>query len=259
MNNDLEKVIEDQLPLLKLSKISTIPPEDLSKNACRKELKKIRKKLFKLQDIFFADGRSALLIIFQGLDAAGKDGTTRRVLSSMNPMGVRVQPFKQPTPDELSHDFLWRIYPHFPAKGMIQVFNRSYYEDIIVPSITKSFSKEEISHRVELINGVEHHLERSKIHVLKFFLHVSNQEQEKRIKERMTQPAKLWKYSATDQEVANRWDQYIKVYDTVINTCNTPEWHIIPADKRWYRNYAVASVLLAYLESIKLRYPKEKP
>lgn len=259
MNNELENIIEDHIPLPKLGKMPTSPPEEFSKGECKKELKKIRKRLFELQDVFFADGRSALLIVFQGLDAAGKDGTTRHVLSSMNPMGIRVQPFKEPTPEELSHDFLWRIYPHFPAKGMIQVFNRSYYEDVIVPSVSKALTKDEINNRVELINSLESHLGRSKIHVIKIFLHVSNKEQEKRINERLTQPAKLWKYSATDQIVASKWDQYIKVYDTVINTCKSPEWHIIPADKRWYRNYAVASILLNYLESVKSKYPKKKP
>ncbi len=240
---------------VKLSKINTTPPDELSKGDCKKELKQFRKKLFELQNIFFADGRSSLLIIFQGLDAAGKDGTIRHVMSSMNPMGVNVQPFKEPTTEEANHDFLWRIYPHFPAKGMIEVFNRSYYEDLIVPTISKSLPKSEINERYRLINTLEDHLIRSKIHVLKFFLHVSNQEQENRIKQRLVQPDKRWKYSASDQVVASKWSEYISVYDDVVNNCNNAEWHIIPADKRWYRNYAVAKIITTYLESINLKFP----
>ena len=176
--------------MTKLKHISTLPPEGSSQKECNKALKGFHQKLFELQNIFYADARFALLIIFQGVDTSGKDGTIRHVMTSMNPMGVQVKSFKRPTTEELNHDFLWRIYPHFPAKGMIQVFNRSYYEDIIVPSIEGKHSKEELHHRCRLINDLEQHLELSDIHVLKFFLHISKSEQENRIKERMDQPHK---------------------------------------------------------------------
>lgn len=223
----------------KLKDFSTSPPEEFSKKECKKEMKTFHKKLFELQNVFYADSRFALLVVFQALDTAGKDGSIRHVMSCMNPMGVHVNSFKQPSPEEFKHDFLWRIYPNFPAKGMIEVFNRSYYEDILVPSITKKLSKEHINHRCELINLIEQHLELSNIHVLKFFLHVSSEEQERRIKERLTQPHKKWKYAKNDKVAAHKWNYYMKVYDMIINKCNTPEWHIIPADKRWYRNYEV--------------------
>lgn len=250
-------IISDQKThSIKLSKIDTTPPAEFSKGDCKKQLKVFRKKLFDLQNIFFADGRSSLLIIFQGLDAAGKDGSIRHVMSSMNPMGINVKPFKEPTAEETNHDFLWRVYPHFPARGMIEVFNRSYYEDLIVPAISKSLTKGEINERYKLINTLEDHLVRSKIHVLKFFLHVSGEEQENRINQRLEQPDKRWKYSASDQVVASRYNDYIKVYDEVLNSCNSKKWHIIAADKRWYRNYAVARVITDYLESINLKFPE---
>jgi len=244
--------------MIKLKDFSSLPPDKFSKKECNKGMKTFHKKLFELQNVFYADSRFALLVVFQALDTAGKDGSIRHVMSCMNPMGVHVNSFKQPSIEELKHDFLWRVYPHFPAKGMIVVFNRSYYEDILVPSIAKALPQKHINHRCDLINLVEQHLELSDVHVLKFFLHVSSEEQEKRIKERLTQPHKRWKYSKNDKTVANKWEDYMKVYDRIINTCNTPEWHIIPADKRWYRNYAVAKILTKHLESLHLKYPESE-
>ena len=176
--------------MTKLKNISTSPPETFLKKECYKELAKYKKNLFELQNIFYADNRFALLTIFQGVDTAGKDGTIRHVMTSMNPMGVKVKSFKQPTEEELEHDFLWRVYPNFPSQGIIEVFNRSYYEDILVPSIEKTLPNENIEHRCQLINSLEQHLELSNTYVLKFFLHISKKEQEKRIKERLTQPHK---------------------------------------------------------------------
>jgi PPK2 family polyphosphate:nucleotide phosphotransferase len=242
--------------MTKLKNIPTSPPDDVSRKECDKELKTFHKKLFELQNVFYADARFALLVIVQGVDTSGKDGTIRHVMTSMNPMGVQVKSFKHPTTEELNHDFLWRIYPHFPAKGMIQVFNRSYYEDIIVPSIEGKHSKEEIHHRCRLINDLEQHLELSDIHVLKFFLHISKSEQEKRIKERLDLPHKRWKYSREDEIAADRWTDYMNLYDMLIHKCSKHEWHIIPADKRWYRNFAVAKALTNHLESLHLKYPK---
>ena len=244
--------------MIELKNMATIPKEEFSKEECNKEMKILHNKLFELQNVFYADGRFSMLVVFQALDTAGKDGSIRHVMSCMNPMGVRVNSFKQPTPEELKHDFLWRIYPHFPAKGMMEVFNRSHYEDILVPSIKKELSKNQLHHRCELINRVEEHLEASGTHVLKFFLHVSSEEQKIRIKERLTQPHKRWKYSKNDAEVAHEWGDYMEVYNMIVNTCNCPKWHIIPADKRWYRNYAVAKVLTEHLESLHLKYPHHK-
>ncbi len=238
-----------------LKNTPTSPSKAYSKKKCKKALATLQDKLFDLQNLFYADGRYALLIILQGLDTSGKDGTVRHVMSCMNPMGVDVKSFKQPTEEELQHDFLWRIYPHLPAKGIIEVFNRSYYEDIIVPSIDKSIPKKEILRRSQLLDTLEDHFHSSNIHVLKFFLHVSKEEQLCRIKERLILPHKRWKYDKADVDVAEKWDDYTKVYDKMISDSNTTPWHIIPADKRWYRNYAVAKIVTEHLESLSLKYP----
>lgn len=155
-----------------LIKQTTLPPEGATKEKCKEELSEFRKRLFQLQNIFYADGRYGLLIILQGVDTAGKDGTIRHVMTCMNPMGLRVQSFKTPTEEEQKHDFLWRIYPHIPSKSMIQVFNRSYYEDIIIPVIGHSLSEDRVQHRMDLVNELEQHLLQNDIHVLKFLLHI---------------------------------------------------------------------------------------
>lgn len=177
-------------------------------------------------------------------------------MTCMNPMGVIVKSFKKPTSEELEHDFLWRLYPHFPAKGNIQVFNRSYYEDIIVPSLSEKFSKEVIQHRFQMLDDLEEHLEFNNIHILKFFLHISKNEQNNRITQRLTKPHKRWKYSKEDTEAGKRWEDYLSIYDVIINKCAKKSWNIIPADKRWYRNYAVAKILTNHLESLHLSFPQ---
>ena len=241
-----------------LQQSPTSPEGKFTKEECHEELKALRHKLFDLQNVFYADGRFSLLIILQGMDVAGKDGIIRQVLSGMNPMGVQVKSFKVPTVEELSHDFLWRIFPHFPAKGMMEVFNRSYYEDIVVPFIGKKLTKEKLRERCELINVLEKHLEDSGTHILKFFLNVSHEEQQGRIKERLNQARKRWKYSRTDSAAAREYKDYLEGYDKVVNECTASEWHIIPADQKWYRDYAVAKILTAHLESLPLKYPGSK-
>ena len=176
-----------------LNDISVEPVNNLSKDVAKEALKKLRKELFELQNKFYADGRFALLIILQGMDTSGKDGTIRHVFSSMNPQGVQVKSFKKPTEEELSHDFLWRVYSHVPPKGVIQIFNRSYYEDIIMPIIENKSSDKMMIHRCKLIKNLEEHFEQNNITVIKMFLHISKEEQEKRIKERLTKPHKRWK------------------------------------------------------------------
>lgn len=235
---------------------STLPPANASKKYCKKELEKIKKELFSLQNKFYADGRFGLLTILQGVDTAGKDGTIRHAFSSMNPMGIQVTSFKKPLGDEVNHDFLWRIYPHFPAKSMIGVFNRSYYEDVLVPLVNKTLSKDDIHHRCNLINELEDHLIRNDIHVLKFLLHISEDEQKTRIKERKNKPHKKWKYDIADDKAPKEWKEYMKSYGMLVENCSQHPWHIIPADKRWYRNYKVAETVFNHLNSLKLKYPQ---
>lgn len=243
--------------MVELEHISTLPPEDADKAETKKALKKLRKELFQLQNKFYADGRYSMLIVLQGLDTSGKDGTIRHAFSGMNPQGVQVTSFKKPTIDELKHDFLWRVYPHFPQKGMIRVFNRSYYEDILVPATNKSLSEDVLQHRINLINELEHHLLANDTLILKFYLHLSANEHVKRIEERKTKPHKRWKYAKEDELIPKKWDDYRKTYHTILNACDHLPWHIIPADKRWFRNYTAAKILAEQLEKLNLKYPNK--
>lgn len=241
--------------MFNLNEISTLPPEGIGKEYCKKELYEFHKQLFELQNVFYADGRFGLLIILQGMDTSGKDGTIRHVMTCMNPMGLYVHSFKKPTDEELKHDFLWRVYSHIPPKSMIQVFNRSYYEDIIMPAVNESQSVDRIQHRKNLINELEQHLVQNDIHVLKFFLHISPEEQKERIKERLSKPHKRWKYSKEDDEASINWNDYNNAYNSIIADCNNIPWQIIPSDKRWYRNYLVAKEITSYLKNLNLKYP----
>ncbi|RYH75861.1 polyphosphate kinase [Flavobacteriaceae bacterium 144Ye] len=241
--------------MIDLDEISTKPSSSISKSEAKKDLVRLRNELFELQNKFYADSRFGLLIILQGMDTSGKDGTIRHALSGMNPQGVRVKSFKKPTEEELKHDFLWRVYPDIPEKGMIQVFNRSYYEDILVPRVLNSVSEEILAHRCKLLKYLEQHLRQNNIHVLKFFLHISKEQQQERINERLIKPHKRWKYSAEDEKAANQWGAYQNAYNMAINNCDDPPWHIVPADKRWYRNYSVAKIVTEHLKKHKLTYP----
>lgn len=242
--------------MINISSKATIPNNEISESEAKKKLMKIRKNLYELQNKFYADGRFALLVILQGVDTSGKDGTIRHVFTSMNPQGVQVKSFKKPNEEELSHDFLWRVYPHIPRKGMIQIFNRSYYEDVIMPIVGGFLDKEALKNRCNFIKNLEQHFAQNNIIVLKFCLNISKEEQKERIKERLLIPHKRWKYSPEDEKVSNNWDSYINAYNVILNNCDYPSWHIIPSDKKWYRNYLVAKILNDTLEQLDLRYPQ---
>ncbi|PHR48000.1 MAG: polyphosphate kinase [Fluviicola sp.] len=242
--------------MIDLENISVLPPSGIKKDETKNQLKLLKRELFKLQNKFYADGRFSLLIILQGLDTSGKDGIIRNAFSSMNPQGVQVKSFKKPTEDEKNHDFLWRIYPHFPEKGMIKVFNRSYYEDILMPTVNKSLSKDVLQHRTGLINELEHHLLTNNTVIVKFYLHISRDEQINRIEERKTKLHKRWKYSKEDDLIPKQWEIYRKAYNQILNNCDHIPWQIIPSDKRWYRNYLAAKILTKQLEKLNLKYPK---
>lgn len=242
--------------MINISSKATIPNNEISESEAKKKLMKIRKNLYELQNKFYADGRFALLVILQGVDTSGKDGTIRHVFTSMNPQGVQVKSFKKPNEEELSHDFLWRVYPHIPRKGMMQIFNRSYYEDVIMPIVGGFLDKEALQNRCKFINSLEQHFTQSNIIVLKFCLNISKEKQLERIKERLLEPNKRWKYNPEDEKVSKNWDSYINAYNMIINNCDETAWNIIPSDKRWYRNYMVAKILNDKLEQLDLKYPQ---
>lgn len=234
----------------------TKPRDGLEKKEAEDKTLKYKEQLFELQNLLYAQHKHSLLIILQGMDAAGKDGTIRHVFSSVNPMGINVKAFKVPTAEEMDHDFLWRVHPHAPAAGMIEIFNRSHYEEILVPSVHKTMPKEKIEKRYDIINSFEKNLAESGTVILKFFLHISREEQTERIKERLTLPHKKWKYDPADKREAANWDAYMEVYEKIFKRCS-PEipWYIVPSDHKWYRNYYIAKTMVDTMNGLKMKYP----
>jgi PPK2 family polyphosphate:nucleotide phosphotransferase len=218
----------------------------------------LKKRMSELQYRLYAERKKALLIVFQGIDTSGKDGTIRHVISAFNPQSCTVKAFKEPTAEDLSHDFLWRIHQRAPARGEIGVFNRSQYEDIIQPSVHKTIHKSIWSQRYEHINAFERCLLDNRIIILKFFLHISKEEQRKRLEERMTDPLKQWKVSESDIKDRKFWSSYTAAYQDIINKCSTlwAPWYIIPANKKWFRNFAVGLIITNTLERMKPKFPK---
>lgn len=242
--------------MIKFDEVSPLPPEDnLGKKKSKKQLKKHRKALYQLQKKLWANKTYSILIIMQGQHTAGKNGSVRKAYRRMNPLGVEVASFKEPTEEEKRHDFLWRIYPHFPEDGMIKVFNRSYYEDIIVPSVKDELDGEVLQHRINMINKIEQHLMFNKTLVIKIYLHISAEEQQERIDGRKHKRKKQWKYKPKDEKAAGQYQSYNEAYEKVLNNCNNIPWHIVPADKRWHRDMTVAEILRKQLEALGLEYP----
>jgi PPK2 family polyphosphate:nucleotide phosphotransferase len=244
------------VPAIQLSKISTRAPKRVDKEKTKEKTAKLLEELDELQNLLYAESKHSILIIIQGMDASGKDGLTRDVLGQLNPQGVTVASFKAPTPEELAHDFLWRIHKHCPPKGMIQVFNRSQYEDIIITRVHKWCDDKLAKERMKAINDFEELLTRhSNTHILKFYLHLSPEEQKVRLQERVTDPRKRWKYNDDDFKEAKLWKLYMKMYEDCFLHCNKVPWQIIPADQNWYKEHLVAQALHSLLVSLKMQYP----
>ena len=221
------------------------------------EIEHYQTKLRELQELLYADGQCSLLICLQGMDAGGKDGTIRHILGAMNPQGCRVAGFKQPSGEELAHDFLWRIHQVTPPKGHVAIFNRSHYEDVLVVRVHNLVPKATWSRRYEQINAFETGLVESKTHILKFFLHISKDEQLSRFKDRLDDPAKQWKISDADYKEREFWDDYMAAYEDVFDRCSTAHapWFIIPSNHKWFRNLAIAQIVVEFLQDLKLKLP----
>lgn len=214
-----------------------------------------------LQDLqyrLWAEGRRSLLVVLQGMDSAGKDGVIRHVFGPLNPQGVGVAGFKQPTPEELGHDYLWRVHRQTPARGRIAVFNRSHYEDVLVVRVHELAPKPVWKRRYDEINAFEKLLADNGTTVLKFFLHISKTEQRERLQARLDNPDKRWKFSTGDLEERKRWADYQEAYEDVLSRCSTDHgpWFVIPADRKWYRDWAIASIVRGALEEMDPRPPK---
>jgi PPK2 family polyphosphate:nucleotide phosphotransferase len=217
----------------------------------------LREKLTRLQELFAADARRGLLVILQGMDTSGKDGVIRHVFEGVNPQGVRVSSFKRPTPEEYAHDFLWRIHRRTPSKGEIVIFNRSHYEDVLVARVHRLVPEKVWSTRFESINQFERELVEEGVSVLKFFLHISREEQRRRLRDRMQDPTKHWKLNAADFHERRYWNKYRAAYEEMLRRTSTSwaPWYLVPSNHKWLRNLVVSSVLVRELEAMKLRYP----
>ena len=244
---------------IKLAEVPTRGGEayQLDRKATEKKFKALRKELAEWQYKWYAEGKRKLLIVLQALDAGGKDGTIRRVMQGVNPQGVRVTSFKAPTKEELAHDYLWRIHKNVPAAGMWGVFNRSHYEDVLIVRVQNFVPESVWRPRYEQINQFEKLLSDTGTTILKFYLHISKDEQRKRLQERIDLPEKRWKFESGDLEQRQKWDAYQTAFEDVFRHCSPTHapWHIIPADQKWYRNYAITKILVEKMRELDPQFP----
>jgi len=229
-----------------------------SKVGANKELAAGLARLGALQDRLWAQAQHSVLIVLQGMDASGKDGTIRHVMSAFNPQGCTVASFKVPTAEELAHDFLWRVHPHAPAKGEIAVFNRSHYEDVLVVRVHDLVPKAVWERRYDQINAFEEAVVSAGTSVVKFFLHIDRDEQRKRLEARLRDPAKRWKFRAGDLVERKLWDAYVGAYQDALSRCSTEAapWYVVPANLKWFRNLAVAEIVADVIEDLDPQYPE---
>ncbi|HEU4683459.1 MAG TPA: polyphosphate kinase 2 family protein [Nitrospira sp.] len=230
---------------------------DGGKAAAKAETEQLTARLSRWQERLYADGRRSLLLVLQGMDTSGKDGTIRSVMSGVNPQGCKVVSFKTPTPKELAHDFLWRVHQEVPAKGQIGIFNRSHYEDVLITRVHGWVSEAVVRRRFEQIKEFERLLVENGTAVVKCFLHISKDEQKERLEARIRDPEKRWKWNSGDLEERKLWDRYMLAFGDVISATSTTyaPWYIIPANRKWHRNLVVARLVVEALEAMKLKTP----
>ena len=218
----------------------------------------LAKHINALQDRLYAEGQRSLLVVLQGMDTSGKDGTIRHVFNATGPIGISVHAFRQPSELELAHDYLWRVHAVCPRRGMIGIFNRSHYEDVLVAKVRKLVSKSAIDQHYDQINNFERMLTENGTVILKFMLHISKDKQAERLQERLDEPEKNWKFNPSDLEDRKLWDDFEDAYETMLEKCSTKAapWYIIPADRKWVRNAAVGHIVKATLEEMDPQYPK---
>jgi PPK2 family polyphosphate:nucleotide phosphotransferase len=248
---------------ISLSDKAALPPRslDADDDALDKKMDKLRLRLDELQNALYAESKRALLVVLQARDAGGKDGTIRRVFSSVNPQGCTVTSFKAPSQVELAHDYLWRVHAAVPARGMIGIFNRSHYEDVLAVRVHELVPKRVWMQRYDQINDFERILTENGVTILKFFLHISKEEQRVRLCERLTDPAKNWKFQPADLEERKLWDEYTRAYVDVFRKCSTTfaPWFVVPADRKHARDYLVLEKIVSTLEEMDPKYPKADP
>jgi PPK2 family polyphosphate:nucleotide phosphotransferase len=243
---------------IRLKDIDANATGDWQKEETPPVLAGLNKRLFDLQEALYAERKRSLLLVFQAMDTGGKDGALKSLLSGINPAGVRVASFKAPTAEELAHDFLWRIHQEAPPRGYIGVWNRSHYEDVLITRVHKLIDKKTCEQRYEMINDFERMLTLNGTTILKFHLFISKDEQKERLQARLDKPDKNWKFNLGDLEERKLWDDYLQAYEDAINATSTKHapWHIVPANKKWARNIALAEVVVSALEKMNPQYPK---
>jgi PPK2 family polyphosphate:nucleotide phosphotransferase len=247
---------------LKLSKLDTADTGDFKdKEDAEPAIEKHLEKLRKLQGLLYAEAKRALLVVFQAMDAGGKDGAIEHVFSGLNPQGCSVTSFKAPSHEELAHDYLWRIHIATPRRGIIGIFNRSHYESVLVERVKKLVPKEVWSKRYDHINAFEKLLADEGTVILKFFLHISREEQKKRLEARLQDPTKNWKFSPLDLEERKRWDEYMDAYQDALEKCSTEDapWFAVPSDHKWFRNWVISDTIVRTLEDMDMKYPDPMP
>lgn len=238
-------------------------PDDKSefdgvKEEGEKALKPLNKMVEQLQELLYAENKHKLLIVFQAMDAGGKDGTIREVFEGVNQQGVKVASFKVPTKEELAHDYLWRVHKHTPGNGEIVIFNRSHYEDVLVVRVNNYVDKKVWKKRYDHIKNFEKILADEGTTILKFYLHISKDEQKERFQERLDEKHKNWKFSLGDLDVRKQWDDYMKAYEEMLEKTSTDyaPWYIIPANRKWYRNIVISKIIIKTLENLKMKFPE---
>jgi PPK2 family polyphosphate:nucleotide phosphotransferase len=243
---------------VKLDDIDPDATHGVDKHDAAGHFEKNLERLSVLQYLLYAEARRSLLIVLQGIDAGGKDGTIRQVMSGLNPQGVDVTSFKAPDGAEKRHDYLWRVHQAVPEFGKIGIFNRSQYEDVLIVRVHNMVPKSVWSKRYDQINDFERMLSENGVRIIKFLLYISKKEQAKRFRERLDDPTKNWKFSPDDLKEREYWGQYIEAYNDVLNKCSTEmaPWYVIPANRKWFRNLAVSQIVLDTLEDMDLKYPK---
>lgn len=240
---------------IRLSDISTLPPKSAKKDSIEEKTKILVKRLGELQHLIYAEAKHSVLVVFQGMDASGKDGAVRRVFSECTIAGLDLVSFKKPTDEEFAHDFLWRVHKWVPEKGTLTIFNRSHYEDILIQRVHGWIDMNRVKMRMAAINAFEDLLQHdNNTLIFKFYMHISPEEQEIQLRQRLDDPMKFWKHKDADWEERKLWDKYMTAYEYAINQSTTP-WHICPVDKRWYRDYFIVKTLVERLEQLQIQLP----
>ena len=244
--NDAQAIRVPSKSKVSLKEIDPGATPGVTREEADERLAKLADELAEVQELLYGAAQQSVLIVLQGMDTSGKDGTITHVMAPINPQGCIVSSFKQPTPVELAHDFLWRVHPHAPGKGMMGIFNRSHYEDVLVVRVHDIVPKAVWRERYDLINDFEQLLVANGTIILKFFLHISKEEQEERLLAREQDTTKAWKLSATDWSERERWDDYQEAYEDALGKCSTKDapWYIVPANHKWYRNLAITETIL---------------